>query len=172
MKFIEHRRHAKRIKPSPHLSAEGIAVARKLGDTAGPFFRVITSPKRRAVETAVAMGYAIDETASLLKDVPKSVQSVVAHDAGFGAFYEALQMNPGIEKYLAKLRTFFESELEKIPEGGRLLIVSHGGVLEWTAFACLPEKARFLGLPLDKSEAIEITVNQGRYIALRTLRLP
>lgn len=170
MKTIEHRRHATRTKPSPHLNTAGVKRARRLGETAGPFHRVVTSPRKRAIETAVAMGFAVDETASVLKDIPKALESVVPHDAGFAAFYAAISKTPEAEKYMARLRAFFENELEKIPDGARLLVVSHGGVLEWSALACLPEKARGLGGPLDKCEAVEISWEKGKFVGVKALR--
>ncbi|MBS1962095.1 MAG: histidine phosphatase family protein [Bdellovibrionales bacterium] len=171
MKTIEHRRHALRTKPSPHLNAKGVAIAREVGEKAGPFARVISSPKRRAVETAVAMGFAVDETYSVLKSIPKDLNDFVPHDAGFSAFFEAIPDAPEAERYLEKLRNLFARELEKIPEGGRLLVVSHGGVVEWSALACCPEDARKLGNPVDKCEAVEIDWKDGRFVGVRVVRV-
>ncbi len=60
MKYLEVRRHSKRNPPRPHLIQEGVSLARKLGNTLGHFDRVITSTLPRALETAIAMGYAVD----------------------------------------------------------------------------------------------------------------
>jgi broad specificity phosphatase PhoE len=170
MKIIEHRRHAKRTKPSPHLNSEGVRAARKLGNSAGPVARVVTSPKKRAVETAVAMGFAIDDTIDVLKDIPEALNDYISHDAGFAAFYEAIAETPEADRFLRKLRNVFERELEKIPDGGRLLVVSHGGVVEWSALACLPELARALGNPLETAEGIELTWDRGKFVSVRALR--
>ncbi len=171
MKTIEHRRHATRTKPSPHLNADGVRTARSVGEHAGPFARVVTSPKKRAIETAVAMGFAIDETTSVLKDVPEELNAFVPYDAGFAAFYASIAKTPHAERYLRKLRALFERELEKVPDGGRLLVVSHGGVVEWSALACLPEMAKALGNPIDKCEAIEVTWDDGQFRSVKALRL-
>jgi broad specificity phosphatase PhoE len=170
MKWIEHRRHALRTKPSPHLNAEGVHSARILGSRRGPFARVVTSPKKRAIETAVAMGFAIDATESLLKDVPEKLNDIVPHDAGFAAFHQAISETEHANRYMEKLRSFFEQELEKIPDGERILVVSHGGVVEWSALACLPEVAKTLGNPIDKCDAIELTWSKGKFTALKALR--
>jgi broad specificity phosphatase PhoE len=48
-----------------HLSAQGIALARAMGAELGPIARVLTSTSPRAIETAIAMGLAVDETVDL-----------------------------------------------------------------------------------------------------------
>jgi broad specificity phosphatase PhoE len=48
-----------------HLSAEGVALARVVGEALGPFALVVTSASPRAVETAIAMGFAVDDTLEL-----------------------------------------------------------------------------------------------------------
>src|SRR5438045_232557 len=61
MRLLEVRRHARRERPAQHLSQRGVTMARRLGETLGPFDRVVSSPLARCVETAVAMGFAVDE---------------------------------------------------------------------------------------------------------------
>jgi hypothetical protein len=67
MRWLEVRRHSLTKKHpargrGSHLSAEGVALARLVGGSLGPFARVVTSASPRAVETAVAMGFAVDDT--------------------------------------------------------------------------------------------------------------
>src|SRR5437868_14135501 len=61
MRLLEVRRHARRERPAQHLSQRGVEMARRLGKQLGPFDRVVSSPLARCVETAVAMGFAVDE---------------------------------------------------------------------------------------------------------------
>ena len=70
MRWLEVRRHSLTKKGAArgrgsHLSAEGIALARLVGESLGPFARVVTSASPRAIETAVAMGFAVDDTVEL-----------------------------------------------------------------------------------------------------------
>ena len=66
MRSIQIRRHsytkkgAARGKGS-HLSAAGVTLARRIGAETGPFELVLTSTVPRTLETAIAMGYAVDE---------------------------------------------------------------------------------------------------------------
>jgi hypothetical protein len=48
-----------------HLSAQGVALARAVGAELGPIAYVLTSAAPRAIETAVAMGVAVDNTVDL-----------------------------------------------------------------------------------------------------------
>ena len=66
MRYLEVRRHSKRVRPGQHLSQWGVLLARRVGDELGPFDRVVTSPLPRCIETAVAMGFAVDETIEAL----------------------------------------------------------------------------------------------------------
>jgi hypothetical protein len=70
MRWLEVRRHSLTKQDAArghgsHLSAEGVALARLVGASLGPFASVVTSASPRAVETAVAMGFAVDDTVDL-----------------------------------------------------------------------------------------------------------
>jgi hypothetical protein len=67
MRWLEVRRHSHTKKDAAqsrgsHLSAEGVSLARLVGESLGPFALVVTSESPRAIETAVAMGFAVDDT--------------------------------------------------------------------------------------------------------------
>jgi hypothetical protein len=68
MRWLEVRRHSitksSARGPGSHLSQEGVALARLVGRSLGPFASVVTSASPRAIETA-AMGYAVDDTVDL-----------------------------------------------------------------------------------------------------------
>src|SRR5512134_1948647 len=66
MKTIEIRRHSIRSKPGDHLNQPGVTLARLVGENLGPFDRVVTSTLPRAIETAIAMGFGVDELNELM----------------------------------------------------------------------------------------------------------
>jgi broad specificity phosphatase PhoE len=66
MRYVELRRHTMRTRPGQHLSQAGVSLARRVGEGVGPFDRVVTSTLPRAFETAIAMGFAVDEQIALL----------------------------------------------------------------------------------------------------------
>ncbi|WP_157683560.1 phosphoglycerate mutase family protein [Microlunatus soli] len=62
MSFLEVRRHSWRQgNGGSQLSQRGVDRARQLGEGAGPYARVVTSVLPRARETAIAMGFAVDQ---------------------------------------------------------------------------------------------------------------
>src|SRR5215217_8560123 len=61
MRLLDIRRHARRQRPAQHLIQRGVDMARTLGAELGPFDLVVTSPLARCVETAVGMGFAVDQ---------------------------------------------------------------------------------------------------------------
>ena len=70
MRWLEVRRHSLTKKGAArgrgsHLSAEGVMLARLVGASLGPFAFVVTSASPRAIETALAMGLAVDDTMEL-----------------------------------------------------------------------------------------------------------
>ena len=86
MQHIEVRRHTMRVRPGQHLSQEGVDLARRVGGELGPFNRVITSTIPRAFETAIAMGFAVDEQLEQLGMMGDDVDAEVDWKAGFAEF--------------------------------------------------------------------------------------
>jgi hypothetical protein len=71
MRWLEVRRHSLTKKGAArgrgsHLSAHGVALARAIGADLGSVAYVVTSASPRAVETAIAMGLAVDDTLDLV----------------------------------------------------------------------------------------------------------
>ena len=85
MKTLEIRRHSMRKSGGgSQLSQAGVAYARRLGASLGPFAQVVTSVVPRARETAIAMGFAVDyELVTLVSD-----EELYA-EAGLSRWWEA-----------------------------------------------------------------------------------
>src|SRR5262249_3758694 len=84
MRTIEIRRHAPTKKgeergKGSHLSPEGVALARNIGAEIGPFDLVLTSPAPRTLETAIAMGFAVNDQHEALGDLPPAVWEEIGH---------------------------------------------------------------------------------------------
>jgi hypothetical protein len=67
MCWLEVRRHSMTRKGATlgrgsQLSQEGVALARVVGECLGQFAYVVASASPRAIETAIAMGLAVDDT--------------------------------------------------------------------------------------------------------------
>ena len=91
MRIVEHRRHTMRVKPGQHLSQAGIDLARKIGNNLGPFVRVVTSDIPRAFETAIVMGFAVDEQVDELANLPAGFEDEVQWNAGFASIARVIR---------------------------------------------------------------------------------
>jgi broad specificity phosphatase PhoE len=87
MRTLEIRRHTHRNAPQPHLSQIGVELARRAGEGLGKFDRVVSSTIPRAFETAIAMGYAVDEQLEQLGMMSDAVTASIQWNAGFTAWW-------------------------------------------------------------------------------------
>ena len=176
MRTLEVRRHTMRVKPGQHLSQAGVDLARRIGDTVGPFQRVVTTSIPRAFETAIAMGFAVDEEVEDRSVIMlnEDIEMEVEWDAVFAAFADAARKNPtgATAQYVKKQADFWRSVLEATPEGGAALIISHGGVVEAGAVGCLPNfDYATAGAFLSYCEGVRLTYENVRFMSIEILRV-
>jgi broad specificity phosphatase PhoE len=145
MRYLEVRRHSKRVRPGQHLSRWGVALARGVGGELGPFERVVTSPLPRCVETAVAMGFAVDETIEALAG-PDGLGETFPQDgevdwaAGWAGMAEMVRQGGPLAAFAADQAARWREVARALPEGGRALLIGHGGAfLSGAAISLRPE---------------------------------
>jgi broad specificity phosphatase PhoE len=134
---------------------------------------VVTSPKPRAVETAKALGLSLD---AILPDL-----GVMPDDAGlavdelnlrsFADYVRAAERSEAMAQYALRQATLMREQLERLPEGGRLLMVSHGGVIEFAAAASRPQDALSFGPPAGHLEGIRLFLEGGAWVRGEVLRV-
>jgi broad specificity phosphatase PhoE len=166
MRYLEVRRHAMRTKPGQHLSQSGVTLARHVGATLGPFDRVITSQIPRAYETAIAMGFAVDWQAEEIGLMSEDVTAQVAWDAGFAAFaLAATAPDSPVARYALAQAVFWRSVIADLPDGGRVLMVTHGGIVEAGAVGCLPTADhQGWGRAVDYCEGVRLAFDGERFV--------
>src|SRR5258708_31481668 len=103
MRMIYHRRHTMRTKPGDHLSLSGVDLARRVGASMGPYDVVITSTVARAFETAIAMGFAVDEQWPALGLQPVEVLDEANWEGGCAEFVRAARLGGPTVRYMAGL---------------------------------------------------------------------
>ena len=173
MRVLEVRRHAMRNKPGEHLSREGIALARLVGTTTGPFDVVVTSPSPRAVETAVAMGFAVDETWQVLCELDDDVFSESGWPAPFAALHEMARRGRHSAAFAATQARVWRAVVDKLKEGEHALIVTHGLFVELGAVASLPQASHAdWGGPIGYCEGVRFTFEAGTLCRGEILRVP
>jgi broad specificity phosphatase PhoE len=173
MRLLEHRRHSMRDPASPHLSTAGVALAQRVASSVGPFDRVVTSPKPRAVETAVAMGFPVDAELEELSVMPDDLLSLLdaLKPRSFADYAALVGRYPAMAEYAHGQEALWRRELKRVPDGGRLLIVSHGGVIESGAVMAAPSSAEAWGPALGYLEGIRLYRDGDRWIRAEVVRV-
>jgi broad specificity phosphatase PhoE len=167
MRTIELRRHSFTKKGEErgrgsHLSGEGVTAARRAGEALGPFDRVIVSTSPRTMETAMAMGFAVDE----LVEMPSPVETGEiefhawrAWDDPFTALQERAASSPSVDAYLEQQASRVAAILGSVADGGSVLVVGHGGWLESVvARLVAPDAATTLGGSFWHLDGIRLAV--------------
>jgi broad specificity phosphatase PhoE len=172
MKVLEIRRHTERKKPGQHLTKAGVALARRVGAQIGPFHFVITSPVPRAVETAIAMGFATDGEEDLIAELGADVDREISWQAGFGPIAGAVRSGGAAAALARSLRRFCDEVIDSLPEDGSGLIISHGGLVEIMSIACLPgENHTAWGPACGFCEGVRLFHNGTEFVKAEMLRL-
>jgi broad specificity phosphatase PhoE len=115
-----------------------VDLARRVGSALAPYDLVITSEIARAIETAIAMGYAIDRSVTMLGSVMLADREV-DWTPGWSALADAAQLGGTAHFASQSHAILLRSIAAEIPEDGRALVVSHGGVVELGVVGLLPD---------------------------------
>jgi broad specificity phosphatase PhoE len=139
MRYLEVRRHSMRVKPSQSLSPAGIALARQVGGTIGPFDLVVTSKLTRAYETAIEMGLTVSDRYAQLGILGDDVEAEIEKSRSFADFALLVQQGGPTAHLAQELAELWRSIVLTVPEGGRALVIAHGGIIEAGTVACVSQ---------------------------------
>jgi broad specificity phosphatase PhoE len=172
MRTLVALRHAEREPGGAHLTDRGVRSAAETGRLLARFDRVLASPKPRAAETAEAMGYRIDAELAELEGLPEPIERRVGRELPRSfADYVALVGSVGEARaYAERLATLWRDEMERLADGARLLVVSHGGVIELGAVGALGGRTRRWGPLLGLLEGVEVARDASGWIGGKVLR--
>ena len=171
MRTLEIRRHSHRHAPHPHLSQSGIDLARRAGEGLGRFDRVVTSAVPRAFETAIAMGYAVDEQIEQLAMMRDDVTAVIPWNAGYAAWAHVAQSDAVVARYTQALGALLRSIVSAVPDGGRVLIISHGGIVEASTIGCVQSAMRIAGAACGYCEGARLSFDGETVTQVEVLRV-
>ena len=172
MHTLEIRRHTHRHIPQPHLSQIGVDLARRAGEGLGRFDRVMTSTAPRAFETAIAMGYAVDEQIEQLGMLSDAVTAAIQWNAGYTAWMKAAHNSPVVAQYTQALAGVLRSTVHALPDGGHALIISHGGIVEASVIGCLTAGTRLADdAPCGYCEGARLTFDGEAVVNVEMLRV-
>jgi broad specificity phosphatase PhoE len=183
MRTIEIRRHSYTKKgegrgKGSHLSKEGVVLARQIGGEIGPFDLVLTSPVPRAVETAIAMGFAVNDQLEALGDLSPAVLAEIGHlerwawEEPFVGFAHFVCQGGPTARMGERQREAWVRALEFVPSGGRVLIISHGRIIESGLVTCIPDGCfAAWGASFHHCEGVRMTFEEGRFQGPQLLRV-
>jgi broad specificity phosphatase PhoE len=172
MKTIEIRRHSIRSKPGDHLNQQGVTLARLVGENLGPFDRVITSTVPRAFETAIAMGFAVDEQNELMSTYGNEVEREAPWPLSLAGYAEVVSKGGAAAKYANQLAAVYSKLADYLADGRAALVVNHGGVAELGAVACLPNADHLKwGSHFEPCEGIRLFWEDGKWMDGEVLRV-
>lgn len=172
MKILEIRRHSVRAKPSGHLSQEGVSLARTVGETLKLFSFVATSTLARAYETAIAMGFAVNEQIELMNTYGAQIEAQAPWPMPYYHYSVIVKESDVVAKYANQLASYYESIMHKLVDGESALVVNHGGVVELGVVACLPDE-NFLSWGDEASycEGARLFWEAGKFVSGEVLRV-
>ena len=172
MRTLDIRRHTMRHKPGKHISQQGIALARLVGDDAEPYSLVVTSTIPRAIETAIAMGFEVSETLDGLGQVPDAVSAEVGWPHPFTKIAQALTPKGAAAQFAETQARLWRMIAERIPEGHRGLVITHGVFVELGMLASLPEiDPASWGGPIGYCEGVRLAYDD-HHLHGEILRVP
>ena len=172
MKTLELRRHSLRSKPGQHLSQQGVTLARLVGQNLGPFDRVVTSRLPRAFETAIAMGFAVDEENELMSGYGSAVEMEAPWPLSPAQYADVVRQGGSAARYANQMADFYHQLIDFLAEGRAALVVNHGGVLELGAIACLPGADHSSwGSYFEYCEGIRLFWEAGKFVSCEVLRV-
>jgi broad specificity phosphatase PhoE len=157
-----------------------VVLAREVGASMGTFGLVVTSEVPRTLETAIAMGFAVDDHIVMPPDIASAAMDVTGHhdrwtwEAPWVQFTEMVDQEGPVATLGDWLRAAWRAVLEAIPDDGRVLAISHGRVIEVGVIACLPNLPRtafsLWGEPLHPCEGVRLTYSDGLFLDAQILR--
>jgi broad specificity phosphatase PhoE len=181
MRWLEVRRHSLTRKGAArgrgsHLSAEGVALARLVGESLGPFASVVASASPRAIETALAMGFTVDDAVELPSGyVPGEADH---HEQWrwphpYRTYAELVGRGGGLAAVAEAHRRSWISVVEAVPDGAAALVVGHGGGIEPGLVACLPDaNHESWGAPFGHCDGARLGFHGGRFVSVQFSRVP
>jgi broad specificity phosphatase PhoE len=175
MRWLDVRRHSITKKsgargPGSQLSQEGVDLARLVGRSLGSFAFVVTSASPRAIETALAMGYAVDDTV----DLPSGYLpgEIAHHDQWhwpqpYRRYAKLLAQLPWFTAVADAHRGLWTGLVAAVPDGAAVLVVCHGGGIEPGLVTCLPHADHGKwGPPLAHCEGARLCFDRGNFVDL------
>jgi broad specificity phosphatase PhoE len=172
MKTIEIRRHSIRSIPGDHLNQTGVSLARRVGEGLGPFDRVVTSTLPRAFETAIAMGFAVDQQMELMSTYGSEIESILPWPQTFAAYAKGVSRERAAKRYAGKLAEVYAELASTLADGRAALVINHGGIVEMGVTTSFPNADyESWGEAVYYCEGARLYWEDGKFVNAELLRV-
>jgi broad specificity phosphatase PhoE len=181
MKYVEVFRHSKR-GAAKGLSEEGRELALRARALLAPHYDLcVSSPKERARETVAVFGfehYEIDEAFTAVNpwEPYDADVSKLAKERGIIPLAACWEIPEALNYLRMQGETFLAAVkrvARKLPEQGRALVVSHGGILEAAALhGCARYELCQIGGEIGFAEGIVFKIEGQNLVGIEVKRLP
>ena len=128
-----------------HVSQAGVELARSIGASIGPFAHVAKSLAPRTLETAVAMGFAVDDLLDLSGELGGAAQAELARRAArddrrlYLRYLELLSAGGAVAALGHTQAGLWSTCLSNVSDGAQALLISRGSLIEPGLVAALPD---------------------------------
>jgi len=133
----------------------------------GPFAVVLTSPSSWTFETAIAMGFMVDEryTPVALSDAEwAALDRLMPPGTPFPVRAQIMKENPLGRRFADALQQQWAALASRAPRHECILVITHGGYIDSSAVACLPgEPHATWGENFAHCEGIRLAYDRGRF---------
>jgi broad specificity phosphatase PhoE len=161
------------------LSADGVRLAREAGSGIGPFAYIAASLIPRSVETAIAMGFAVDDLYDFGGgELWESASREIAHRALrddrllYGRYLSAIDQGGAVAVLAHRQVDLWLEILGRVHDGEAALVITHGGLIEPGLVAAIPDWPHDTwGRGFRQCEGARLQHDGERFIELEVLRL-
>lgn len=169
-RWVELRRHSLTKKDTDrgagsHLSQEGVELARAEGERLRHVRYVAVSEAPRTLETALAMGLAVD-------DVVGIAAANVSGEVGFhewwdwpdpwAVYAERIATRPRLAAHVEAQLQIVKDAVQRVGDGETALLIGHGGWIEPTVVAAVTtDELQNWGPPFDHLEGVRLGETDG-----------
>ncbi len=176
---LEIRRHSwRKTGGGSQLSQHGVDLARVVGSQIGPFDRVVATVVPRARETAIAMGFAVDEELVTLSSEPEMYREAAQFrwweaERPFASLAELIGRGGASSRYANSLAALWRDLLTPL-EDGAVLVIGHSGELEHGLVACMPHADHgSWGQPFGPCEGARLSYagSPGSFVDIEFMRV-
>lgn len=183
MRTLEVRRHAatkkgKQRGRGSHLSQAGVDAARHLGDSIGPFALVVASTVPRSSETALAMGFVVDECMPMGGPHFEEASREIAHHEWwevpdpFAMWKDHIERGGAVAALAADQESFWRRVVQEVPDDAAALVISHGGLIEPGLLVCFPRLDHATwGRPFGNLDGARLGFDRDRWVGVELLRI-